>query len=83
MRYYVIAVQHNKLADAENRSVPKAYNDLISAKQEAYRQLSVDMGNQTLDWGVVSILTSDGYLVQPSEKWERPVEPIESEDENA
>ena len=70
MRYYVIAIQHNKEADAENRSVPKAYDSKLSAKQEFHRQLGVDMNNATLDWGIVSILNSDGYL-EATEKWER------------
>lgn len=72
MRYYVIAIQHNKGADAENRSVPKAYDDKLTARQEFHRQLGVDMNNNTLDWGVVSILNSDGYL-EVTEKWEAPV----------
>lgn len=71
MRYYVVAVQHNKDADAENRSVPKAFDEKHAAKQEFHRQLGSDMNNAKLDWGVVVILNSDGYL-EASEKWERP-----------
>lgn len=70
MRYYVVAIQHNKVADAENRSVPKAYDDKFLARQEFHRQLGTDMNNTTLDWGIVSILNSDGYL-EATEKWER------------
>lgn len=70
MRYYVVAIQHNKVADAENRSVPKAYDDKLLARQEFHRQLGTDMNNTTLDWGIVSILNSDGYL-EATEKWER------------
>lgn len=72
MRYYVVAIQHNKEADAENRSVPKAYDDKLLARQEFHRQLGVDINNSTLDWGVVAILNSDGYL-EASEKWEKEV----------
>ena len=72
MRYYVITIQHNKEADAENRSVPKAYDDKLTARQEFHRQLGVDMNNATLDWGIVSILNSNGYL-EATEKWEAPV----------
>lgn len=72
MRYYVIAIQHNKDSNAENRSVPKAYDDKLTARQEFHRQLGVDMNNTTLDWGIVSILNSDDYL-EATEKWEAPV----------
>ena len=79
MRYYVIAIQHNKEADAENRSVPKVYDSKLSAKQEFHRQLGIDMNNATLDWGIVSILNSDGYL-EATEKWEAPVSETTTEE---
>ena len=72
MRYYVITIQHNKEADAENRTIPKAYDDKLTARQEFHRQLGTDMNNDTLDWGIVSILNSDGYL-EATEKWERQI----------
>ena len=84
MRYYVIAIQHNKDVNAENRSVPKAFDDLLTAKQEFHAQLGRDINNSTLDWGIVCILNSYGYL-EVTEKWMRPMpEPeIETEEREA
>lgn len=74
MRFYVTAIQHNKEAQAENRSIPFAFDDLNSARQKFHEILSNDMKNPTLDWSVAFIFNSEGALIT-SEKWERPVEP--------
>lgn len=68
MRYYVVVVQHNKEKNAENRSVPKAFDTLNEAKQAFYEQLGKDMANTTLDWSVAYIMDSDGN-VRLTEKW--------------
>ena len=36
MRYYVVSVQHNKDKDAENRSVPKAFDTELQARQDRH-----------------------------------------------
>lgn len=82
-RYYVVAVQHNKDANAENRTVPSAYDDLKSAQQKYYEQLGKDMNNATLDWGFCCILDNTGNqldsrywtdIVEEPEPAEEPVE---------
>lgn len=73
MRYYVVSIQYNKDVQAENRTVPKAYDSYNDAKKEFHRQLATDMGNEALGWSLCMIITSDGN-VRNSERWDRPVE---------
>jgi hypothetical protein len=68
MRFYVVAIQHNKEKDAENRTVPKAFDDEKAALAEYYRQLGADLNNKTLDWGILWILNSEGN-VRKADKW--------------
>ena len=67
-RFYVMFVQHNKQADAENRTVPVAYDDEKSAKQKFHEQMGQDMKNSTLDWSVGYILDNFGNRIH-SEYW--------------
>ena len=71
MRYYVVSVQHNKEKDAENRSVPKAFDTELQARQAFHAQLGSDMSNATLDWSVCVIFTDIGSVIA-SERWEKP-----------
>ena len=72
MRYYVVSAQHNKEKDAENRSVPKAFDTELQARQAFHAQLGSDMSNATLDWSVCMIFTDIGSVIA-SERWEAPV----------
>lgn len=76
MRYYVIAVQYNRVAEAENRTVPKAYDTFDDAVAEWHRQMANDMKNDTLGWSLCIVLDSNGKMLQ-REKWTRPVEVVE------
>ena len=71
MRYYVVSVQHNKEKDAENRSVPRAFDTELQARQAFHAQLGSDMGNAVLDWSVCMIFTDIGSVIA-SERWEAP-----------
>ena len=71
MRYYVVSVQHNKEKDAENRSVPKAFDTELQARQAFHAQLGSDMSNATLVWSVCMIFTDIGSVIA-SERWEAP-----------
>ena len=71
MRYYVVSVQHNKEKDTENRSVPKAFDTELQARQAFHAQLGSDMGNAVLDWSVCMIFTEIGSVIA-SERWEAP-----------
>ena len=68
MRYYVVAIQHNKNAGAENRTAPKGFDTIKEAEREFYYQLSQDMNNNTLDWGICLIFNSEGGVLQ-TKKW--------------
>ena len=79
MRYYVVSVQHNKDKDTENRSVPKAFDTELQARQAFHAQLGSDMGNAVLDWSVCMIFTDIGSVIA-SERWEAPEpEPVVEE----
>ena len=79
MRYYVVSIQHNKDKDAENRSVPKAFDTELQARQAFHAQLGSDIGNATLEWSVCMIFTDIGSVIA-SERWEAPVpEPVVKE----
>lgn len=67
-RFYVVFVQHNKEVDAENRTVPSAYDDLLLARQKFHEQLGKDMKNETLDWSIGYILDNFGNKIE-SEYW--------------
>ena len=71
MRYYVVSIQHNKEKAAENRSVPKAFDTELQARQAFHAQLGDDMNNTTLDWSVCMIFTDIGSVIA-SERWEAP-----------
>lgn len=77
MRFYVFVVEHNMIAGAENRTVPKAYDSLDDAIAEFHRVLSVDMKNDTLDWALAMVINSEGGIHR-NEKWTRPI-PEETE----
>lgn len=82
MRYYVFVVQYNKIAQAENRSVPKAFDDRNAAVREFHSQLAKDMGNETLGWSIVMVINS-AMGVEMSEKYIAPyVEEIEEVEAN-
>lgn len=88
-RFYVMFVQFNKDVNAENRTVPSAFDELNDAVQKFHEQMGKDMKNATLGWSVGYITDNFGNLVR-SERWtdeewrksqepeeEEPTEPIE------
>lgn len=68
-RFYVMSVQHNKEKQAENRTVPKAFDDIHEATAEFHRQLGSDMKNDTLDWSMCVVINNQG-VIHKSEYWE-------------
>ena len=62
MRYYVAAIQHNKNAQAENRTAPTGYNDEFEAETGFYDRLATDRKDSTLDWGIAVLFSTDGVL---------------------
>lgn len=72
MRFYVVTIQHNMVSDAENRSVPKAYDTQNDAIREFHRQMATDMANDTLDWAICRVFNSENEIIK-AEKWVREV----------
>lgn len=79
-RYYVVAIQYNKDKEAENRTVPKAFNTLDEAVAEFHKQMGADMNNATLGWSISIVFDNDDSIYR-NEKWTRAeaeiVEPTE------
>ena len=49
MRYYVVSVQHNKEKGTENRSVPRAFDTELQARQAFHAQLGSDIARQEIN----------------------------------
>ena len=69
MRYYVIAIQHNWEANAENRTAPKAFDTKNEALAEFHTQIGKDIKNATLDWSLAMIINSDGGVEDAERYW--------------
>ena len=76
MRFYVSAIQHNKNAQAENRTAPTGYNTQFDAETAFYDRLATDRKDATLDWGVAVLFSQDGVL--NFKKWQKPEEPAQT-----
>ena len=74
MRYYVLAIQYNKEAKAENRTAPKGFDSLNDAKKEFHSQLARDMGNSTLGWSLCMVINEYGGIFA-QERYKAEVEP--------
>lgn len=74
MRYYVLSIQYNRVAQAENRTVPKAFDKRENAIKEFHSQMAKDIDNDTLGWSFCMVINS-AMGIEASEKWEREVEP--------
>lgn len=68
MRFYVLSVQYNKDAGAENRTVPKAYNTRNEALAEFHRVLASDMKTPSLGWSICMVI-NDAMGIEAKEKY--------------
>lgn len=73
MRYYLLTVQYNKDAGAENRSVPKGFDTREDAIREFHSQMAKDMANSSLGWAFSMVINS-AMGIEKEEKFERPEE---------
>ena len=73
MRYYLVTIQYNKESQAENRTVPKAFDTMDEAIAEFHVQMGKDMKNATLGWALSIVFDSNGGIVR-DEKWVAPIE---------
>lgn len=69
MRYYVLSIQYNKAAQAENRTVPKAFDKREDAIKEFHSQMAKDMGNSTLGWSICMVINS-AMGIEKAERWD-------------
>lgn len=74
MRYYLITIQYNKDKDAENRTIPKAYDTKDEAIAAFHKQMGADMTNPTLGWALNMVINSEGGIIK-NEKWSVTPEP--------
>lgn len=74
MRYYLVTIQYNKVAEAENRTVPKAYDTIDEAVAAFHKQMGADMTNPVLGWALSMVINSEGGVIK-NEKWSAVVEP--------
>ena len=72
MRYYLLVVQYNKDAKAENRTTPKGFDTLYDAEKAYHKQLADDMGNATLGWGICMVVDNSCNTIDGLKKrWDR------------
>lgn len=81
MKFYLITIQYNKEAHAENRSVPKMYETLEQAEADFYEQVGKDMKNAKLGGSLNMVINSEGGVyAELNKKWgfmeEEPEEDI-------
>lgn len=77
MRFYLVTIQFNKEAQAENRTAPKAFDKVEDAIAEFHTQMGKDMKNATLGWALSIVFDSNGGIIR-DEKWiASEVEPTE------
>lgn len=80
MRYYLLTIQYNRNAEAENRTVPKAFDTLNDAEAEFHSQVAKDMRNATLGWSLNMVINSDGGVYLQKKYIAEPL-PVETEDD--
>lgn len=78
MRFYLITIQYNKESKAENRTVPKAYDDLAKAEADFYEQVGKDMKNAVLG-GSLNMVTNSAGGVHMTKQWGVMEAEVESE----
>lgn len=64
MRFYLVTIQYNKDAQAENRTVPKGFDSVEDAIAEFHTQMGKDMKNATLGWSLAIVFDKNGGIVR-------------------
>lgn len=77
MKYYLTTIQYNKVAKAENRTIPKVYTSLDDAEADFYEQVGKDMKNNSLGGSLNYVTNSEGGTYESlNKKWGFMEEPI-------
>lgn len=66
-RFYVMSIEFNKVAQAENRSQPRAYDSLNDAVARLHEVMKDDMRNENIAWAVCYILDNFGNTLRHEE----------------
>lgn len=69
-RYYLVTIQYNVVKDAENRTVPKAFDTVEDAVAEFHAQMGKDMKNADLGWALSMVIDSNGAVIK-NEKYNK------------
>ena len=76
MRYYLVKIAYNKVAGAEDRPQPSAYDTLDEALKAFHSFMTQNILGSTIGWCMAMITTPYG-TVEKVERWEEYVEPEE------
>ena len=74
MRYYLVKIAYNKVAQAEDRPQPAGFDAYDLAEKAMYKYMSETMLGSTIGWCEAFILTSNGE-VRRVERWEEATNP--------
>lgn len=66
-RYYVMSVEYNKVAQAENRTQPRAYDSLNDAIARLHEVMKNDMTTESTAWAVCYIVDNFGNTIRHEE----------------
>lgn len=80
MKYYLIKIFYNKVAKAEDRPQPQAFNTLDEADKAFHNYMSQSILGATTGWVLAMIINPYG-VVERVERWEEIVEPEQAEED--
>lgn len=72
MRYYLVQIAYNKIAQAEDRPQPKAFNTLDEATKAFHNFFAQNILGSTIGWCMAMVINPYG-VVQMVERWEEVV----------
>lgn len=73
MRYYLFKVAYNKVACAEDRPQPSAYNSYDEAKKAQYQYMGQNVLGDTIGWVMSKIICENGVCNATDDTyWESP-----------
>lgn len=76
MRYYLVKIAYNKVAQAEDRPQPAGFNTYDEAEKALHQFFSSNILGSTIGWCEAFIFNSEGGL-ERSEIWQDSTDPDE------
>ena len=74
MRYYLVKIAYNKVAQAEDRPAPQGFNSLDEAKKAYHSFLTQSILGETIGWCLALIINEFGNT-ELLDRWVAPPEP--------